>query len=100
MLNKKLSTLVLGLLLLGLSSLSASALSTTESTNSQYLERYGYSKEMIRMVNLQKNHLDENNESSAVRKQNRAFRFFKNLFTEADPTFPTVNFGERTIDMK
>jgi len=100
MLNSKLSKLVLGLLLFGVSNLSVSALSTTDSTTGQYLERYGYSKEMIRMVSLQKTRLNEDKESPAVRKQNKAFRFLKNLFTEADPTLPTVNFGERTIDMK
>jgi hypothetical protein len=52
-------TVLIALVVLGLSCISSKAMSPNDSTDNDYLKTHGYSPEMIRLVNLQKDRVEQ-----------------------------------------
>lgn len=72
------------------------AVSTSDNADKTYLYNCGYSKEIIRVVEDEKDRA----QSRPVKPESRLNRFIKNLFYEPDYTEHTELFGRRRIMSK
>ncbi len=72
------------------------ALTPADITSEKYLIDHGHSKEIVRMINLQKER-DEGKASPTSKSQGRAKKFLKNLWYEQDVTLPTKDFGYNDV---
>ncbi|MFH0703044.1 MAG: hypothetical protein V2B14_05850 [bacterium] len=95
---KKISIFIAVLALISLNIISANALTLADSANEQYLDNHGHSKELTRLVNVQKNRI-EGKEIPVANKKNKLSKFFRNLFVEPDLTTPVDEFGDRKIQV-
>lgn len=72
------------------------ALEETDATSEKYLIDHGHSKEIIRMINLQKSRAEGNMKVEI--KENKWYgKLFKNLWYEQDVTLPITDFGHRDV---
>lgn len=76
--------------------LPSSALSPTDPTSEKYLLDHGHSKEIVRMINLQKDRT-EGKAVVAPKSQGKIKKFFKNLWYEQDVSMPVTDFGFNEI---
>jgi len=88
---------VISLIAVGFSnSCPSSALTPYEPTSEKYLIDHGHSKEIVRMINLQKDRT-EGNLVDPPKSQNKFKKFFKNIWFEQDFTMPVTDFGYNDI---
>jgi len=85
------------LMLVGIFNYPAWAIGQTEGTSEKYLENHGHSKEIIRMINLQKERT-EGNVVEVSQRESKFKKFIKNLWFEKDATLPVSDFGYSAID--
>jgi len=76
--------------------LPSKALTPTDPTSEKYLIEHGHSKEIVRMINLQKDRI-EGKVLTAPVSENKFKKFFKNIWFYQDVTMPITDFGYSEI---
>jgi len=85
------------LAVIGLCCISSRAMAPTESTNAEYLKNHGYSPEMIRLVNMQKERIEQTNISEKKGIGNsKVGKTIKQWFRVSDVTMGP-DFGSNSI---
>lgn len=74
----------------------SNAMEPTDCTNEKYLLDHGHSKEIVRMINLQKDRT-EGKAVVAPKSEWKIKKFFKNIWFEQDLTLPVNDFGFNDI---
>jgi len=95
-------TIFIALVMIGLCCISSKAMSPNDSTSADYLKKHGYSAEMVRLVNVQKDRTEqkevpaeEKNFKKAV-WDSKPMKTLKQMFRTSDVTM-SPDFGNNKI---
>jgi len=86
---------------LAISTTEAASLVTSEASSEKYLYEHGHSKDLIRMINIQKDRTESNTDEALRPKSEHQGPFkklLKNLWFEKDITLPLSDFGHDEIE--
>jgi hypothetical protein len=91
------------LIIVGLCCISSKAMSPEDSVNGDYLIKHGYSPEMVRLINLQKERIGQEGDTSTdnslsenIKLKDKAKKVIKQMYETSDVTM-SPNFANNRI---